>query len=609
MHMENIENIRTSRVTPEPPLAEDEQDAENDLGWGYKDTRFEALANGSVVLTGSRYNLCGFEMPGLLPWLSKSIGADLDPNDQVLPQVDPEVAPARDLTAFLDAIKGVFEPDQLTQDDRVRLRHGHGHTGLEIYALFYERLPRVPDLVVYPTNHDQVAALVSAANDHRVVLIPYGGGTNVTRALECPSDEERPIVSVDMKRMNRILWIDERNRLAKIEAGAAGRTIMKQLAQAGFTIGHEPDSVEFSTLGGWVATNCSGMKKSRYGNIEDIVTDLTVATSLGVVERHTQCPRESSGIDSRRCLFGSEGALGIVTSATVRLHPLPEVSRFASLIFPSFEAGFAFLQDVERERIRPASIRLMDNVQFQFGMALKAEPTWWEERKSRLTKLALTKLRGMDLSQCALATVVFEGSAREVKAQQRELLRLARAHSGLPAGSDNGERGYNLTFGIAYLRDLVLRHHVLAESFETSVGWGEALELCRRVKARCADKHSELGLPGKPALSYRITQLYPTGVCIYFYLALYTKGVADPILTYAELEEAARDEILACGGSLSHHHGVGKLRAQFLNRVQTPAMNAFNRGLKAALDPRDVFACRNQGLLGGGNPQPAPNGG
>jgi alkyldihydroxyacetonephosphate synthase len=163
----------------------------------------------------------------------------------------------------------------------------------------------------------------------------------------------------------------------------------------------------------------------------------------------------------------------------------------------------------------------------------------------------------------------------------------------MKAGSENGERGYQLTFAIAYIRDFMLEHWIIAESFETSVAWSEAQALCANVKQRLWQEHAKRGLPGRPFVSVRVTQLYTTGVCLYFYFAFHYKGVERPSEVFAELERAARDEILRSGGSLSHHHGVGKLRQEFLPRVFAPAALAWRRQLRESVDPQRLF--------GGGN--------
>jgi alkyldihydroxyacetonephosphate synthase len=420
----------------------------------------------------------------------------------------------------------------------------------------------------------------------------YGGGTNVTEALRCLPYEERPIVSVDMSRMNRVLWIDPVNRMARIEAGAVGRHIQEQLAEHGFTMGHEPDSVEFSTLGGWIATNASGMKKNRYGNIEDILLDVTVVSAHGTVERSQVVPRESIGVDPKLWIIGSEGSLGIITSAVVKLFPLPEERSYGSVLFKTFEDGVAFMYDLAQEDTYPASVRLVDNLQFQFGQVLKPAPDGGPQLKRRLEKWLITGPLGFDPKQMVVATLVFEGSKRNVARQEETVYALAKRHGGFKAGAENGRRGYLLTFGIAYIRDFVLKHHILGESFETSVPWSRAHELVERVKASIYRAHEEAGLPGHPFVSCRVTQIYETGCCIYFYMAFYSKGVDDAPAAYHDIEMVARREVLACGGSISHHHGVGKIRLPFVDSIMSPTMRQWRDDMKATLDPAGVFAAQ-----------------
>ena len=253
-----------------------------------------------------------------------------------------------------------------------------------------------------------------------------------------------------------------------------------------------------------------------------------------------------------------------------------------------------------RERHVPASLRLMDNLQFQLGQTLKPRTRGLAALKSRLEKLYVTRLRGFDPDRMTACTLVYEGSREEVAVQEAAAKRLAKAFGGMHAGASNGERGYQLTFGIAYIRDFVMRHWILAESFETSVPWSRAMTLCENVKRRVHEEHAARGLPGRPFITCRVTQVYETGVCIYFYMAIWYKGVERPSEVYAELERAARDEILRSGGSLSHHHGVGTLRERFLPRVMSPGMLAWREEIKRAVDPEDVFGIGNLGPAGRG---------
>jgi alkyldihydroxyacetonephosphate synthase len=580
-------------IVPPPVPAGDDRDVSLDV-WGFRDTRFTILPNGSATLTGARYGLSGLELPHLLPWMRSMLGVPIAADDTHPPTYPPAVPPPIENAQFLCALRALLPADAISTEPLARLRRGHGHTLEAMYAIKYGTIARVPDLVVEPGAVEEVTALVTLAVQHDVCLVPYGGGTNVTDALRCPADERRMIVSVDLRRMDRILWIDPVNQMACIQAGAVGRHIREQLATYGFTMGHEPDSVEFSTLGGWIATHASGMKKNRYGNIEDLVLDMHVITPKGTLERPTALPRESVGIDPRRWIFGSEGTLGIITHAVVKLFALPELERYDAIAFPTFERGFAFLQDLTREGPVPASVRLVDNLQFQFSQMLKPGASGLAAMKRRAERLFITRVKGFDPAQMVACTLVHEGSRAQVAAEETVVRRLAARHGGFRAGAENGKKGYELTFGIAYFRDFIMKHHILGESFETSVSWSGALELCSRVKARLAEEFAARKLPGKPFITCRVTQLYQTGVAVYFYFGFYHKGVDRPDAVYAELEHAARDEILKSGGSLSHHHGIGKVRRDFLPRVFSPASLEWAEAMKRAIDPTNTFGIGNQ---------------
>ena len=588
---------QASIIYPDAPPAPSPAEEESLDVWGFRDTRFDFNENGHVIIHGSRYELSGKELPRFLPWVREVLECDVNPRNINAPSYPTTIPDPQVSSAFVNDLKQFLRPDQLDKAGEMRLRHGHGHTQEEMYSIKYTRLGRIPDIVVYPASEAEVVNLVEAAKKHGVSLIPYGGGTNVTDALRCDTREQRTIASVDMRRMNRILWIDRTNMMACIEAGAVGRNIMRELEKYGVTMGHEPDSVEFSTLGGWIATNASGMKKNRYGNIEDLVLDVGVVTASGKLERTSASPRESVGLDLRRLIFGSEGILGIITAAVVKIFPLPGVQKYGSVLFPTFEHGFAFMYDLAREAIPPASVRLVDNLQFRFGLALKPKSQGMlADLKSKAERFFVTTVKGFEPGKMVACTLVFEGTSAEVEQQQRDLYRIAARHGGMKAGAENGRRGYQLTFSIAYIRDFLMNYYIIAESFETSVPWSHALALCENVKRRLVDEYQRRGLPGKPFVSARVTQIYPTGVCIYFYFGFYYKGIPNPQEVYLELENMARDEILKSGGSLSHHHGVGKLRRAFLPRIMSETAIRWKHELKKSLDPANIFGAGNQGL-------------
>lgn len=333
-----------------------------------------------------------------------------------------------------------------------RLIRCHGQTLHDIYSLWKNEYKRIPDLVIWPTCHNDVVIVVELANKYNVVIIPYGGGTSVSGSITCPQYEERMIISLDTSQMNKMLWLDKENLTVCFEAGIVGQDLERELKKVGLTVGHEPDSYEFSTLGGWVATRASGMKKNVYGNIEDLLIKVKMVTSKGVLERECSAPRVSCGPDWNHIILGSEGTLGVITEVVLKVRPLPSIRRYGSLVFATFEDGIKFMREVAKRRCQPASIRLMDNEQFRFGQSLKPESSLIGEFFDAIKQFYVTKIKGLDLDQVCAATLLFEGELEDVKRQESVIYEIAKKYNGFPAGGQNGERGYILTFVIAYIR-------------------------------------------------------------------------------------------------------------------------------------------------------------
>ncbi|XP_067133988.1 alkyldihydroxyacetonephosphate synthase, peroxisomal-like isoform X2 [Centruroides vittatus] len=470
----------------------------------------------------------------------------------------------------------------------------HGHTLEEVYKLHRGCFERIPDIVVWPDNHNEVVQIVKMACRHNAVIIPFGGGTNVTKALECPAAEQRMIISLDTSQMNQILWIDKENLLAHVEVGIIGQDIEHELSKHGLCLGHEPDSYEFSSLGGWIATRASGMKRSLYGNIEDMVQHITMVTPKGIVKKNCQVPRMSTGPDIHQFILGSEGILGVVTEATLKVRPAPECVKYGSIVFPSFGPGVSFLKEVAQKKLLPASLRLIDNEQFQFGQALNTEDgsTLHKMLKS-FKKMLLTYVKGYDLKKIAVTTVLLEGSKMNVQLLYSQLNQIARKYGGIAAGEENGKLGYFLTFIIAYLRDEGLKYGVFGESFETSISWDRITDMVQNVKDRVIRDAQFYNMTYMPLVSSRVTQCYETGACVYFYIIFNRGGLENPVEIHKLLEDGARDEILQIGGSLSHHHGVGKIRKKwFANTLTEPGIGIL-KAIKEYIDPENIFACGN----------------
>lgn len=562
--------------------------------WGYTDSGFEVIDRDTVRFLGERYPVSGTEMHKFMSFAREVLGADIDPRDRITEREPKPVRVPVLNEDFEDELERIFPPSQISRDDAERLRHSHGQTTSEdVYPVMYDELGRMVDLVFWCESEDDAVKLLRLAGKHDVCLVPYGGGTNVSGALVLPEDETRTIVCVDMTRMNRLLELDEENLTASFEAGIMGGDLENELGARGYTCGHEPDSIELSTLGGWIATNASGMKKNRYGNIEDIVENATLVTPKGRIEHLRPFPRASLGVRPLPSIFGTEGNLGIITRATIRIHELPEVKEYNSFLFHSMEDGASFMHELAHSGAVPASVRLVDNEQFRFGQALKGRPQGLHKLKSRFQKWLITKVLGFDPYGMVVATLVFEGTKEQVRYQKKTCSAIARSYRGFSAGPSNGRQGYMLTFAIAYIRDFMTSMHILGETFETTVPWNRIHPVTEAVRRRLEELHGEQGLPGKPFLSFRITQIYHTGVCIYFTLGLYLRDVAQPHLVLARIEHELRSTILEHGGSLSHHHGVGKIRRDFLRQELSGAAIRSLQETKSVFDPQNLFAIRN----------------
>ncbi|KAL0477891.1 alkyldihydroxyacetone phosphate synthase [Acrasis kona] len=571
-------------------------------GWGYKDTEFLMHDGGDVYVKGGRYPvLSGKILPHFRDYIERVLGCNSEAQSppQTLAQMKSKIHKANLNEAFVKELQEAKSYKFFTTDDEARLLHSHGHCLQEIYQLRWGHFKRLVDAVVYPGCHEDVEKIIALCVKHNVGVIPFGGGSTVSQALMCPENEERMILSLDTQEMNKIRWIDRENNTALIEAGAVGIDIHEELAKEGLTLGHEPDSFEISTMGGWVATRASGMKKNSYGNIEDFVVKIKMVTCMGTIDTIGQGhQRKSHGIDLHQIMLGSEGTMGVITEVIVRVSKLPAVQRHGSVAFKDYATGVAALREITSRKFQPSAIRLLDNTQFKMGAALKVKSeSIMAPFEEWLKHAYLTKLKGFDMDKIAACTILFEGhSAGEVSAQEKRVYDICKKHGGIVAGEEGGRQGFQLTHVIAYLRDIMMAYHYVAESFEAFVPWNKIVSCTDKVYERIRNSCKERGVEIPPWICARVSQVYDNGACVYFYFGFVYKGLKDPVKTFSEVEAEARNEILAQGGSLSHHHGVGKLRKEWMESVVSPVGLDILRKIKNQVDPQNIFCNGNMGL-------------
>ena len=566
--------------------------------WGYRDSGFKVNSDKSVTFTGKRYPICGKRLYNFIPFVEEILGVEFALEPKIKEVEKKHVSDPNINEPFMADLKESFDIDRFSGEHNERLLHSHGqHSTDEVYKVLYNKLDQFADLVFYIESEEETVKLIDLAQKHNVCLIPYGGGTNVTNALRPPKEEKRMVVSVDTRRMADVESIDEHNLMVTVGAGITGKVLEQELNKRGFTVGHEPDSYEFSTVGGWISTNAAGMKKHKYGNIEDIVQNLRMVTPKGVINQKKPLTRSSFGIKAQNILFGSEGNLGIITSATLKVHRLPESSAYESIIFKDWDSGVRFMYDLFHSNMVPASARLADNLQIRLGNALK-------ENKEGLTKLLddfkkyiLFNVKGVNPEKFTAAVFKIEGSNAEVENQRENLRTLSKKHGGILAGESTGKSGYLATMVIAYIRELIFTQNVLGETMETAVPWSKINQVKSEAHKLIVQLHKENKLPGKPFFTSRISKIYHTGVCMYNTIAMSFEGIENPEDVFTSIEHKMRENFILNGGSISHHHGVGKLRKDFMKDTISESSIEMVRGIKQTQDPKNIFGVKNNIVL------------
>ena len=562
--------------------------------WGFKDSSFIINDDNTVTFTGKRYEgISGERLPYLIPFVTKVLNTDIK-KEPYFKEIEKKYVTERKINQdFVNDIKSFFNDDQITFSDEERVLHSHGQNSPdEVFKVLYDKLEKFTDIVVYVENEEDVINLIEKAKKHNVCLVPYGGGTNVTNALQLPEDEERMIVSVDTRRLNKIISIDTKNLLIEVEAGITGKHLEEELQKKGFTVGHQPDSIELSTLGGWISTNAAGMKKNKYGNIEDIVQNVVMVTPNGTINQIKPLVRSSIGIKTQNLLFGSEGNIGIITKAVLKIHKLPECSDYESVVLKDWDTGLDFMYELAHSNSVPASARMLDSLHYQFGSALKPEKNNIGKLKSKIQKLVF-KMKDFSTDDFVAAVFKLEGSYSEVEYQRKNIKRLAKKYNGLLGGSKEGKVGYNITMVIAYIREFFVPQGILGETLETAVPWSKVNQVKDEANKLLTELHKKYDLPGKPFFCSRISKVYHTGICMYNTMGINVRGIKNPEKVFSDIEHKIRECFIKNGGSISHHHGVGKLRKDFMPETISPGSIDVIQGIKKSQDPNNIFGISN----------------
>ncbi len=442
----------------------------------------------------------------------------------------------------------------LSFDAEDRLRHARGQSLPDWVAMRSGQLGAFPDAVAYPDRPEDVRALVAWAKQRGARLIPYGGGTSVAGHVN-PLSDGPPVVTVDLSRLSRLLKLDEVSRLATFGAGVAGPDLEAQLRAHRLTLGHFPQSFEYSTLGGWIATRSSGQQSMLYGRIERLFAGGQVETPEGRLV--LPCfPASAAGPDLRELVLGSEGRLGFITEATVRVSPLPEKEEFVGVFFPGWDEGLAASREIAQARLPLSLLRLSAPEEARTMLKLAGH-----ERLLRALE-AWIRFRGAGEGK-ALLVVGATGAAGTVKFALEAALAVTRKHAGISAGRTFGAQWTKNRFRAPYLRNSLWEAGYAVDTLETAAPWSAVPGLLAQV-----EKALRTGLTpwNERAHVYtHLSHLYGDGSSLYTtYLFRLAPTPEETLERWRRLKAAASEAIVAGGGTISHQHGVGVDHAPYL---------------------------------------------
>jgi alkyldihydroxyacetonephosphate synthase len=468
------------------------------------------------------------------------------------------------------ALAAAVGDEHLRADHRARARHALGRSTLDLLALRSGAPLAAPDLVITPGSHDEILAILRLCTQHRVAVVPFGGGTSVVGGLTPDAEDFAGSVALDLRRLDSLKALDEESQLAVLEPGLRGPEAEARLAERGYTIGHFPQSFEYATLGGFAAARSSGQASAGYGRFDELVLALKVATPAGSLSLG-RAPKSAAGPDLRQLVLGSEGTLGVITELTVQVRPTPAARVYEGWRFDSFAHGAATLRRVVQAGPAPTVLRLSDEAETAINLA-------------RPDDIGASPDGGG-----SLAIVGFEGTDEDVAARRAAAHRTLHG-AGATAVPGAGESWARDRYRGPYLRDALLDAGALVETLETVTFWSSLRELYAAVGEALRNSLTALGTP--PVILCHISHVYRSGASLYFTVAC--AQLDDPAAQWRRAKAAASDAILAAGGSISHHHGVGTDHREWYEREVGSLSMAVLAAAKRTLDPAGIL---NPGVL------------
>lgn len=538
-------------------------------GWGWAAHKDE-LANREEVwswLAGA------LGMPSLLATPGRSLE-------------DIALAPSRLTSEQRAHLSNAVGPERLREDAYERAFHALGDSYHDLLRLRAGDLSAAPDVVVYPTGAEEVLSILQYASDQNIAVVPFGGGSSVVGAVSGTSGAFKSAITLDLSGMDRLLDVDLTAGSATAETGIYGPALEKALGAKGVTLGHFPQSFEFSTLGGWIAHRGAGQSSHGYGRAEDWLISVKLATPRGMLATE-DFPPNSVGPDVNQIVLGSEGAFGVITEATFRIKASPKVRDYRGWLFPDFAQGTGAIRTAAQDGLAVTMLRLSDAEETRFYRAFGSVGS--KPSLMRNLQNAYLQQRGFDAKMCVLIAG-FEGEATTVERSRQQFAKIARRSRALAIGKGQGERWLQGRFHGPYARDPMMDRGIGVDTLETAASWTKLAGLYAAVKTALEDAIVKTApRPGAHgAVMCHISHFYPHGASLYF-TYIFPRNLDGEIAQWRTIKGAATDAIAANGGTISHHHGVGEDHLAWVEREKGALGIEVLRAIKRTLDPKGVM--------------------
>jgi alkyldihydroxyacetonephosphate synthase len=460
-----------------------------------------------------------------------------------------------------------------------RVHHARGQSLPDWVALRSGRIGTFPDGVAYPTDDEEVRSLLIFARERGFRVIPFGGGTSVVGHVN-PRPQDAPVLTLDLSRMKAVHEIDEMSLLATVDAGCNGPDLETALQNQGLTLGHYPQSFEYSTVGGWVATRSSGQQSHYYGRIEDLFAGGHLETPLGPLDLAPH-PASAAGPDLKQIVLGSEGRLGVITRAVLRICRLPESEAFYGIFFHHWEAGVAAVRTISQELKHVSMLRLSDAAETGTSLALMGHTRRmaWADRGLRLL--------GFDDGRCLLI-VGLTGSTRSIRQSRRQVAQIAHHFGGMWVGTYPGNAWRKTRFLAPYLRNTLWERGFALDTLETAVRWSAVSKTATAIKGTLGSSLADFN--ERVLAMIHLSHVYPHGASVYAtYIFRRTVDPDETLERWKKLKARASDVILDHGGTISHQHGVGEDHARYMPLEKGLIGLSLIEAIRRQVDPEGIM--------------------